>query len=180
MSNTSFTITEQSLEQEFKAKMNPADYSALQRAYTAGLRFAFSPQTHGQVLQQFERDLQTHPDAGAVIGTDVAHLMIMLINESKGTIPQQVVGPCAILLLAKACEFISTTHVAEITDVTFAEAVKVLVAGVSQAVDPNYRNKVNGGAQATAAPAASPASASPIPPTPGAGGLLAPQTQGGV
>ena len=153
MSNTAFTITEQSLEQEFKAKMKPADFSALQRAYTAGLRFAFSPQSHGQVLQQFERDLKTHPDVADVIGADVAHLMIFLINESKGTMPQQIIGPCAILLLAKACEFIAQTNIAPITDVTFAQAVKVLVAGVSQAVDPNYRNKVQGGAQ-PAAPAA--------------------------
>lgn len=162
MSNTAFTITEQSLEQEFKAKMNPADFSALQRAYTAGLRFAFSPQSHGHVLQQFERDLQTHPDMASVIGADVAHLMIFLINESKGTMPQQIIGPCAILLLAKACEFIAQSHVAQITDVTFAQAVKVLVAGISQAVDPNYRNKVQGGTQ------------------PAAGGLLNAPAQGGM
>ena len=172
MSNTAFTITEQSLEQEFKQKMNPADFTALQRAYTAGLQFAFSPQSHGQVLQQFERDLQTHPDTAAVIGADVAHLVIYLINESKGTMPQQIIGPCAILLLAKACEFIAQAHVAEITDVTFAQAVKVLVAGVSQAVDPSYRQRVGGGAQAVPSTPAAPAA-------PQATGLLG-QTQGGM
>lgn len=175
MSNTAYTITEQELEQGFKQKMNPADFSALMRAYNAGMQFAFSPQTHGQVLQQFERDLQASPNTAAVIGADVAHLVIFLINESKGTMPQQIVGPCAILLLAKACEFISQAHVAQITDVTFSDAVKVMVAGISQAVDPNYRNRVQGTSQpAPATPGAAPTGAAPT------GGLLGPNTQGGM
>lgn len=168
MSNTAYTITEKSLEQAFQQKMNPADFSALQRAYTAGLRFAFSPQTHGQVLQQFERDLKTHPDTAGVLGTDVAHLTILLVNESKGTMPQQIIGPCSVLLLAKACEFISTAHVAEITDVTFTEAVKVMAAGVTAALNPSYRQKVAGGSAPTQTSA------------PPSTGLLGQQTQGGA
>lgn len=151
MSNTAYTITEQSLEQEFSKKLNPQDMNNLRRAYLMGMKFIFSPQTHGQVLQQFERDLQTHPDTAGVIGADVAHLVIMLINESKGTMPQQIIGPCAVLLLAKACEFINEAKVVQITDQTFSAAAKIMATAISAALDPNFRNKV-GQAQPQAQP----------------------------
>jgi len=162
MSNTAYTITEASLEQEFANKLSAGDMQNLHRAYTAGMQFVFSPQTHGQVIQQFERDLKTHPDSAGVLGADVAHLMIYLINESKGTMPQQIIGPCAILLMAKACEFISKANIIPITDQTFAAAVKVMVTALSAAMNPQFRQKVG---------APNPAQSAPQP----SGGLLQPQ-----
>ena len=84
------TITEKSIETEVMKKLPPQAQSIVMRVYTAGMKVLFSPQTHGQVVQGFEQQMQQggSADMASHLGTDLANLMLLLFKESKGTMPK--------------------------------------------------------------------------------------------
>jgi len=156
-----FTITEQALETEMMKKLKPNDQSVLTRVYTAGMKILFSPETHQKMVQEFDQQMQKGVDVGQLIGTDIAHIMVLLFNESKGTMPKGVLIPAGTLLIAKSCEFLHEDHIAPVTDQNFSDAVHVMTSAVMSKFDPSFAAKVGG--QQAPAQNAQPASTAPAP-----------------
>jgi len=164
-----FTITEQALETEMMKKLKPNDQSVLTRVYTAGMKILFSPETHQKMVQEFEQQMQKGVDVGQLIGTDIAHIMVLLFNESKGTMPKGVLIPAGTLLIAKSCEFLHEDHIAPVTDQNFSDAVHVMTSAVMSKFSPSFAAKI--GAPPTPMQPASP-QGQPIQPQPRAAGML--------
>lgn len=140
------TITEKAIEQHMYAKLQPNEQSIITRVYVAGMKVLFSPQTHQQMVQEFEQQMQKGVDVGSLIGTDIAHIMVVLYNESKGTMPKGALIPAGTLLVAKACEFLNGDHMAPVTDKNFTNAVHVMSVALMSKFDSGFAAKV-GGAQ---------------------------------
>lgn len=170
MSN--LTVSEKAIEQHMFAKLKPGDQAIITRVYVAGMKVLFSPQTHQQMLTEFESQMKRGVDIGSLIGTDMAHIMLVLWNESKGTMPKGALVPAGTLLVAKACEFLSGDNIMPVTDADFSTAVHVMTAALMSKFDAGFAAKVGqqpGGAGSPASPS-SPAAA-PQSPTPPAGML---------
>jgi len=157
----SLTVSSQALEAAMLKKLQPNDKSILLRVFTAGMKILFSPQTHQQMLQEFEQQMQKGVDVGQLIGTDITHIMVLLFNESKGSMPKGVLVPVGTLLIAKACEFLNEEHIAPVTDQNFSDAVHVMTSAVMAKFDAGFAAKV--GAQQTPVQNSQPASPSPAP-----------------
>ena len=157
------TITEQLVQQKMFQKLQPNEQSIITRVYQAGMKILFSPQTHQQMVSEFEQQLQKGVDVGQLIGTDMAHIMIVLWNESKGTMPKGALIPAGTLLVAKACEFLKDDSIAPVTDANFSSAVHVMTSALMAKFDPKFA--------ATMQSAQAPATA-PTQPQPPASGML--------
>jgi hypothetical protein len=168
------TITEAALEQQISAKLKPEQMSAVKRIYIGGMKFLFSPQTHKQVFDEFMKGVQQNAqhDIGSVLGADMAHVMLILYGESKGTMPPIAIIPAATLLIAKTCEFLNTTKTMPITDKDFGTAVHMMSTVIQSKLNPKFNQSI--GAQSNAQPATPTA-----PPAAQPSGMMA-QPQGGM
>lgn len=169
--NKHFTISEKLLEQHMEKKMQPNDWHVVQRVYVAGMQLLFSQQTHNQLLQEFIKGVQDNPghNIGDILGTDMAHIMMILFAESKNTMPPIAIIPATTLLTAKVCEFLNHTGILPITDKGFSDAVHMASTVLQSKLDPSFNKRI--GMQQQQAPAAAPAQPQPAPVQPG--GMLA-------
>ena len=151
------TVSEAALEQHMKEKVKPEDWGVINRVYTAGMKVLFDPKTHTQMMQGFVQDLQKGAghSVGDILGADIAHLMIMLYNESKGTMPLGALIPAGTLLIAKVCEFFVNTKSIPITDKGFTDAVHMMSVAVQHLMSkqPNTQSSAPQVEQAPQQPA---------------------------
>jgi hypothetical protein len=163
------TITEKAIEQKMFSKLKPGDQQIITRVYVAGMKVLFSPQTHAKMLAEFQSQMQHGIDVGSLIGTDMAHIMVVLFNESKGTMPKGALVSAGTLLVAKACEFLNEDKVTPVTDADFTAAVHLMTTVLLSKFDKGFGAKVGGAQQGTSQPA-----------VPAAGAPAQPQQQGGL
>jgi hypothetical protein len=171
------TITEQAIEQKIFAKLDKNDRSIITRVYVAGMKVLFSPATHQKMVSEFESQLKSGHDVGSVIGMDIAHIMVVLFNESKGTMPKGAIIPAGTMLIAKACEFMNEDKIASVTDADFGAAVHMMSTVVMSKFDKGFASKMGG---QNAQPNAQQGQQPPVNAQPNAqppGGML---TQGGA
>jgi len=148
MSNLSnLTITEQALEKQILPKLPANDQTVIMRVYHAGMHMIFSSQTHEQMVQGFEQQMQQKQDIGSALGTDIANIMLVLFQQSKGTMPQGALIPAGTLLLAKVCEFLNSTGTAQVTDAIFADATHLLASVLQSKFNQKFGQHVSGQAQ---------------------------------
>jgi hypothetical protein len=112
---------------------------AFARVVQAGMKVMFSEQTHSLMVEQ----LQAEGDIAQNIGKGVASLMGLLFEKSNGTMPQEVMIPAGIYLIAKGSEFIEQIAGQEVTPDVIAEATDVFVETLlgSAGVDPQKFRK---------------------------------------
>lgn len=130
-------------------KVNPQQKQQLQRIVIAGLKLMFSPQTHHLLLQQ----LQGPGDLATKIGQGVAGLMGMLVQESQGSLPRNLIIPAATIFVAHVIDFLKKAGQPVPPDVAGA-AVQAAVHAVMGAVgvDSNKAAQIGGQGQAQPAP----------------------------
>ncbi len=126
--NGAFTIDPDLIEREIMKKAG-ANGSAIQRVVSAGMKLLFSPETHSKFFDSIRPNVPLEDELGA--GT--FHVMMILFNESKGTMPGEAFIPAGTILLAKASAYIYQTKMFPITDDTFTEALKMFVAVTKRA-----------------------------------------------
>ena len=132
-------ITPQMLEKQMH--VNPDQKQQIQRIVVAGMKVMFSPQTHG-LMQQVLQSQQPLPQK---IGQGVAGLIGLLMKESPGSIPPNLVIPVGVILCAHVADFLRQAGQA-CPDSVLAQGISIFKNTILQAagVDPG---KVNAMAQ---------------------------------
>lgn len=121
-------VKEADVEKYIMQKTPPQAQGVIKRVYLAGMQLLFSKQTHAQMLQEFQSQLQQGHDIGSVLGTDMVHIMLILYQESKNTMPPGALIPAGTMLLAKVAEFLNDSGTAQVTSADFAQAVHMMTA----------------------------------------------------
>ena len=134
-----FTINPDQIESGIKQKLDGKKLSALNRILDAGNKLIFGKDTHYQILEDLTDDDDTQ--LSRELGEGAANLAVLMFKKSGGTMPQELIVPAGVILLARVCEFLSRSgH--PITDDMFDEATHVFNTKLSQLADPNYQDKV--------------------------------------
>lgn len=169
----------QQTEQQILAKAHPKLIPVIQQVVETGKKFMYDDQTRALMVKQ----LSASGDPEDVISEGVAKLAGILFNESKKTVPMQVLIPASTILLCEALDLLEQAGKVKITPEFLAACTKSLGANVLKLfgitpdklqsfVDKAQQNgaisSLQGGKQA--APQAQPAPA----------GLIAQARQGGA
>lgn len=136
------TITEATIEKHIMEKAPPQAQSIIKRVYLAGMKLIFSPQTHGQMMDEFAKQMQQSNDLAGNLGTDIAHIMLILFQQSKGTMPQGALIPAGAMLLAKTCEYLAETNQAQVDDAVFANALHLMSVALMSKFDKGFAQKM--------------------------------------
>ena len=115
------------IEQELRAKLSPELNKAMDKVIVAGMKVMFSPETHQLALKEIEGD-----DMPEDVGRGVANLLMMLFQESRGTMPMEAGIPGAVVLCIEALEFLEKAGAIEVTKETVARSVQSLFTYVMQ------------------------------------------------
>ena len=119
-------------------KMPPELQEAYERVVIAGMKVMFSKESHKLMLDE----LQKEGPMGQKLGIGIAGLMLLLIKESNGTIPPEVVVPAGINLLTRAADFIRKSKIEKITNGDIGDAMEVFISTILEkfGVDPAKMN----------------------------------------
>lgn len=149
-----FTSKSVAIEKAVYEKIDPADKGALERVVIAGQKFMFAQETHKYMTEILDKP----GELSDRLGMGMVDLMLILIGQSKGRMPPQVIIPAATILLAKAGEFIEQTDGGMDTKV-FGEALKLMIAGLKKKLEQMSQGdqQQQPAAQPTEQPAAQPA-----------------------
>jgi hypothetical protein len=107
-------------------KMPPELQEAYERVVIAGMKVMFSKESHKLMLDE----LQKEGPVGQKLGTGIAGLMLLLIKESNGTLPPEVVVPAGINLLTRAADFIRKSKIEKITNGDIGDAMEVFISTI--------------------------------------------------
>lgn len=119
-------ITPQAIQAQMH--LTPAQAQQLQRIVLAGQKVMFDKQSHKLLLQQ----LDGPGTMSMKLGQGVAGLMGLLLQESKNSLPPNLIIPAGMILVAHAAEFLRQSGT-DLTDQDIAQAVKVMVTAVLHA-----------------------------------------------
>jgi hypothetical protein len=108
-------------------KADPRYAPAIKKVVEAGKKVMYSEQTRAMFLKQMEGGAQ--PEA---IGAAVAKLMGILQNQSKGTIPPEVLVKAATLLMVEGLQFLEDSGLVEVTPDFLAACTKAMGSAVLQ------------------------------------------------
>ena len=98
-----FTINPDQIESGIKQKLDGKKLSALNRILDAGNKLIFGKDTHYQILEDLTDDDDTQ--LSRELGEGAANLAVLMFKKSGGTMPQELIVPAGVILLARVCEF---------------------------------------------------------------------------
>ena len=137
--DTDFTIDSDQIESAIKEQLDNDQKTALNRILEAGNQLLFSKNTHYEVMEGLTDNDDTQ--LADELGKGGISLAMLLFEKSGGTMPQELIIPAGVILLARVSEFLKQTgH--KINDEIFNDAVMMFQSGLSQSVDPEYGNKI--------------------------------------
>lgn len=97
--------------------------TAYDRIVVAGMKFMFSDQTSGQVIEF----LKGQGDIAEKLGKGVGALMLSLFVQSNKTMPHQLMIPAGVDLLLQAAEFYTQSGMGEVSNEQLAQAMQTMV-----------------------------------------------------
>lgn len=112
------------------AAVPPKDKGMVERVVKAGGKVMFSPETH-QYMQTILSEAGNMADK---LGIGIVQLMMLLHQQTKGTIPFNAWTPAASILLVHAMEFVDKTDGGMTMDL-YSEALKVMIFGLKKKVE---------------------------------------------
>lgn len=117
-----------------KAKMHltPEQSQQLDRIVLAGKKVMFSERTHKMMLEQ----LDGPAPVSQKIGQGVAGLLALLRQESRGSIPPNLLIPAGMILCAVAAQFLRQAG-QEVTDQDIGAAIEAMTSAVLYATGVN-------------------------------------------
>ena len=86
-------------------KVPAAQQDALQRIVLAGQKILYDQQTNTEV----EKRLQASKNPAEAAGSGALELLGVLAHESRGTLPQPLVGPAATILMTEILDYLKKT-----------------------------------------------------------------------
>ena len=108
--------------------MPPELQEAYERVVIAGMKVMFSKESHKLMLDE----LQKEGPLGQKLGMGIAGLMLLLIKESNGTIPPEVIVPAGINLISRAADFIRKSKLEKITNADIGDAMEIMISTILQ------------------------------------------------
>lgn len=109
-------------EKHVKESLDPQKASQLDRIVVAGMKVMFSKETHHLMLDELDSDAPVSDK----LAQGIAKLMIMLYEQSSGTMPPDLIIPAAGILMAKAVEFMVKSG-EQVTEDDFSVAMGEMV-----------------------------------------------------
>lgn len=109
------------IEAKIEEMVKPEDKDAFVRIVVAGMKVMFDERTHQMAMESVSKG---DPINGAVDG--VKDLMVMLYEESRGTMPPVPAMQAAIVLLCQALGFMQEVNMVQLDNENISEAVKSL------------------------------------------------------
>lgn len=134
-----FTINSDQIEEAIKKQLDSNQSKALNRILEAGNQLIFSKDTHNQIMEGLNDNDDTQ--LADELGKGGISLASILFEKSGGTMPQELIIPAGVILLARVAEFLNKTgH--KINDEIFSQAVEMFRDGLNQKADPTYHDKI--------------------------------------
>jgi hypothetical protein len=121
----------------------------IEKTVEAGKKVMYDEKTRDMAVQQLSAG--SDPES---IGSAVAKLAAILFNQTKGTMPMQVLIPAATILLCEALQFLEDAEAVEVTPDLLAECTMAMTSAVLQAFGATpeqiqgYIDKAGGGGAA--------------------------------
>ena len=130
-----------------KLHLTPQQKPQLQRIVVAGMKVMFDQQSHHLMLDA----LNGPGPLPQKLGQGIAGLMGMLVQESKNSLPPDLIIPAALVLLAHAADFMNKSGMT-ISNQDIGAAIDVCVSTILQAykLDPAKVQSIAGDAGADA------------------------------
>lgn len=100
---------------------------AYNRVVMAGMKIMFSQETHQFMLQQ----LDGPEPLAQKLGEGIGMLMMMIFEQSNGTLPPHTIFPAGQNLMLQAVEFIQEGNI-EVTDQEFGDALEIFYRFVAE------------------------------------------------
>ena len=110
-----------------KMKIPPQMQKAYERIVQAGLKLMFDPRTREQTMQM----MMSEGDPAQKIAQGVGSVMVALFEQSNGTMPQELIIPAAVELVAHVVE-VAQQAGASITPEQYGAAVEQTIAFIGQ------------------------------------------------
>ena len=133
-----FSIDSNQVESAIKDQVDDRQEKDLDQLLDAGNDLLFGKDTHYQLMDQ----LQNSKDIGTDLGGGGFSLMTMLIKESGGTIPGDIILPAGVILLARAAEFLNESGIAKVTDDDFEKATHLFSVQIMNTFDPDFKSRM--------------------------------------
>ena len=159
-----FTIKADDVEKHVLEKAGE-NAPAIERVVAAGMKLLFSKESHNKIFDEIRPQDQVPLEDE--IGAGAVQVMKILISESKGTMPGEAVIPAGTILIAKTCEFIHKSKMANVKNSDFTGAVEMMNAVLQRDAKAEIDAQKGGGTQLS-----SPQAAPEKPMPPQAGGML--------
>lgn len=109
-------------EKQVKEKLDPRKAEQLERIVIAGMKIMFSKETHQMMLDE----LNSEAPIVQKLSEGILKLMTLMLQQSNGTMPRDLIIPAAGILLARAVEFLVKTG-EEVTEDDFRMAMEEMV-----------------------------------------------------
>lgn len=98
-------VNHEFLDKEIKSKLDPQKHGSLDRIFTAGMKIMFGKDSHHLLLDSMQGD-QPIKDKLAI---GITKLMVMMFQQSNGSMPPDLIIPAASMLMAKVVEYLERT-----------------------------------------------------------------------
>ena len=112
--------------------VTPQQKPMLERMVAAGMRLMFDKRTHGMMLEQMQGDGPIEQK----LGQGIVGALGVLWQESKGSLPPQLLIPTGMVLLAHAAEFANKTG-ESVTPEQFGAAQQIMIDTLLQQAGAN-------------------------------------------
>lgn len=171
------------IREGLRENVPPSMREAYDKVVAAGMKIMFDKRTHHLLLEQ----MAAEGEVSDKLADGVAALMAMMLQNTKGAFPQQLIIPAGIELMLHAADFMAQSGGEAITAEDMGSAVQKFVFKLfgESGVTPDalmasvgHIQKLQGqGSEAPPAGNPAPGQANmPAPPARGAGGLLSQPT----
>lgn len=136
------SFTAQQVEDGLREQFEGDELDDLDQLVQAGHKLIFGKDTHYQILDGFKategEQLAMELAQGAVGLTGI------IMQESGGTVPPQLIGSAATILMARVSEFLNESGMANVTDEVFEEAMHAYSVKLMADNDPEFAKQVGG------------------------------------
>lgn len=116
------------LRAQFEQKVPDDQKDALQRIVLAGQKILYDKQTNTAVEQR----MQAAKNPAAAAGSGAVELLGVLMRESRGTFPKQLIGPAVGILMTEILDYMKQTGRIDGTNEDFAAASKAMMEATLQ------------------------------------------------
>ena len=141
MENTkqgALTITAEHAKQSLFQNLGEKEQDIIGRVIYAGMKMLFTKEMNDRVVEGIQR--QDGIPIEDKLGIGVGHTLVMLYNESKGTMPLGALLPAGYVLLAKMYEFVRDTGMAQLTDEDYGESLQMMNAVINRTFNPEFNS----------------------------------------